>query len=351
MVVLKISNNAIASLIAWYHQARRPFPWRKDPHPYKVWVAEIMSQQTQINTLMPYYERFMALYPTVQALAGSSVEDVLKAWTGLGYYSRARNLHKGAQKIVLERNGVFPQTYDDWLQINGVGPYTAAAVSSQSFQYPRAVWDGNVLRVASRFFRELQPYKASFKEEALSSFEIHMKRFSASDINQGLMELGATICSVANPKCDRCPLKPDCAAYGAGMTNALPPPKARKKELVIEAGVIVKTKRSTGRLLVALKQRSSEQWYSGMWDFPTELGGVRNPIVPFSKQYGSGRALKTVSHSITHHRISLKPVLAFNEALETGERWFDCDDVFGENPSVPVSTTARKVMRTVSRCL
>lgn len=350
---------AVEKLLQWYEKNKRSFPWRENPYPYNVWIAEIMSQQTQMNALMPFYERFMKKFPSVEALAAAPVEEVLKAWAGLGYYSRAKNLHKAAQKIV--QQGGFPKDYEGWLEIPGVGPYTAAAVVSQSFQQPRAVWDGNVLRVSSRFFAEAQPYSAEFKSSTIDVLEKAMLGFDPSAFNQALMELGALVCTPQNPKCHQCPLEKSCEARAQGLQNALPPPKPRKASLEVSAKVFVFLKKKGNDLHVLLQERPSGHWYSGLWDFPSELGGVKKPVnsLAVAKRQEAEAVLQKVTHSITHHKIALIPHVflessSWETKLETkanGGKWVALTDAFGDSPAYPIATTARKVMRAVGQYL
>lgn len=352
-------KTAVEKLLRWYEKNKRAFPWRADPSPYCVWIAEIMSQQTQMNSLLPYYERFMRAFPSVKDLAAASEEEVLKAWAGLGYYSRAKNLHKGARKIT--ELGQFPQGYEQWLEIPGVGPYTAAAVVSQSFEVPRAVWDGNVLRVTSRFFAEAKPYVAAFKTKTLLNLEKSMEGFSPSAFNQALMELGALVCTPKNPKCGKCPLEGSCVARGKKLQSELPPPKPRKPRVEVTAGVFVFLKKKGNALHVLMKERSNGNWYSGLWDFPSELGGVQKPEValPEFKVITFEAVLKRVPHSITNHKIALIPHVLLESSIwktklegrAKGCKWVSIAEAFGETPVYPIATTARKVMRAVCEYL
>ncbi|HRK01867.1 MAG TPA: A/G-specific adenine glycosylase [Oligoflexia bacterium] len=359
--MLQIDRKSIASLVEWFRKNQRDLPWRRDPHPYKVWVAEVMSQQTQMNTLLPYFHRFMERFPSVGHLAQSSIEEVFVAWTGLGYYSRARNLHRAAKTVTEDLKGRFPTSFGDWLELSGVGPYTAAAVTSQCFDSPHAVWDGNVLRVASRFFAESQAYSQGFKTAVSRALEKHMSRVPSSQLNQAVMELGALVCTPVKPDCDNCPLRRKCRAFADKNVQLYPPAKIKRREHVVHAVVSVHLKKTADDCFVLLKKRDSGLWYSGMWDFPTELGGVQNPQITLlrlkDKKNDLGTiALKPIKHSITHHRISLLPrvkvEVGLNQPTEDSEvKWFNVEQAFGDRPQIPVATTARKVMRAVSRWL
>ena len=208
-----MEHKASSLLLEWYDQFRRDLPWRRSTNPYHIWLSEIMLQQTRVETVKGYYARFLTLFPTVQALAEAPEETVLKAWEGLGYYSRARNLQKAAQVIVEKHGGVFPSAYEDILALPGIGPYTAGAIGSIAFGLRVPAVDGNVYRVASRFFgvREDVGIPRVQKEiAALVKESIPHNR--PGDYNQALMELGATLCSPGTPSCDLCPWNALCDA-------------------------------------------------------------------------------------------------------------------------------------------
>jgi len=206
-------------LLRWYSRHRRDLPWRQTSDPYRIWVSEVFLQQTRVDQAIPYYERFLRLFPTLDALAAAGLDDVLKAWEGAGYYSRARNLHQAA-RMALEKWGCLPSTYDDWLTLPGVGPYIAAAVSSIAFAEEKAVLDGNVIRVASRLTAEKGDVSTpSVRKKLLAFVQGHLPSGHASEYNQALMELGATVCLPKNPACGSCPLKSDCNAFARGWQD------------------------------------------------------------------------------------------------------------------------------------
>lgn len=210
-------------LCQWYKENKRDLPWRKRHDPYAIWVSEIMLQQTQVATVIPYYERFMEAFPTYQELAYAPLETVYKYWEGLGYYRRAKHLHEAANQIIDEMNNVFPNTYQDIIKLKGVGPYTASAIASIAFLEPKGVVDGNVLRILSRY--ENNPSNIALDQTKKAIQEKVDKLIigaNPSDFNQALMDLGAIICKPKQPLCDRCPLQKQCQAYLHQTQHLLP---------------------------------------------------------------------------------------------------------------------------------
>lgn len=237
-----MEHKASSLLLEWYDQFRRDLPWRRSTNPYHIWLSEIMLQQTRVETVKGYYARFLTLFPTVQALAEAPEETVLKAWEGLGYYSRARNLQKAAQVIVEKHGGVFPSAYEDILALPGIGPYTAGAIGSIAFGLCVPAVDGNVYRVASRFFgvREDVGIPRVQKEiAALVKESIPHNR--PGDYNQALMELGATLCSPGTPSCDLCPWNALCDACEEGDAASLPIHEKKKPPKSVEVAVCLLT--------------------------------------------------------------------------------------------------------------
>ena len=210
-------------LVTWYLQNKRDLPWRKSKNPYNIWLSEIILQQTRVDQGIAYYLKFMEHFPTVFHLANASEETVLKLWQGLGYYSRARNLHYSAKYIVQELNGVFPSTYHDVIKLKGVGDYTASAIASFCFQEPTAVVDGNVYRVLARYFGIYTPINSikGIKEFKLLAQELLNKQDSGTH-NQAIMEFGAILCKPQNPDCNSCPLQDSCVAFHENVIKKLP---------------------------------------------------------------------------------------------------------------------------------
>ena len=258
-----MESNASQLLLKWYDQVRRDLPWRRTKNPYHIWLSEIMLQQTRVETVKGYYARFLEQFPTVQALACAPEEKVLKAWEGLGYYSRARNLQKAAQTIMEKHGGRFPETYEEILALPGIGPYTAGAVGSIAFGLPVPAVDGNVYRVASRFFgvREDVGIPRVQKEIwRLVKESIPLQR--AGDYNQALMELGATHCCPGTPACDLCPWNELCDACEEGDADVLPVHEKKKPPKQIDMAVCLLTKGN--RIYVT---RREERMLGGLYVF------------------------------------------------------------------------------------
>jgi A/G-specific adenine glycosylase len=343
----RLTGDRVDALLAWYGKNKRDFPWRRDPNPYWVWLAEIMSQQTVMAALVPYFHRFIEKFPSVDQLARASEDEVLAAWTGLGYYSRARNVHK-TSKILAERG--FPRSAAEWLELPGVGPYTAAAIASQCFGESVPVWDGNVTRVCSRLDARSDAHSSAFRVEMTETLARRMGGRDASAFNQAMMELGATVCTPRSPACGVCPLAGACAARARGEAEAFPPPKPRKAAVELKCRVWVCVRQGKLGAEVYLERRSDENWFPGMWDFLSELGGASSPVRDVRHApSGKAESIGAVRHQITHHRISLDGLLA-GAPRKTGEgRWIPLEALTAENPPVPLATTARKVLRAALR--
>lgn len=266
-----ILNAFSRKLLTWYGRHKRDLPWRRTRDPYRIWLSEILLQQTRVEAVIPYYERFLARFPNVTALADAPLDDVLKTWEGAGYYARARNLHRAAQVVAYERGGKFPRTVEGLLELPGIGRYTAGAIASIAFGVDTPVVDGNVVRVLCRYYGiRADPRTSATRERLWELAEGLVPAGEARDFNQALMELGATICLPKNPRCLLCPVQADCVARQEGLQNVLPM-KAERKELphkVIAAGIIWKR----GTLLI--QQRPSDGLLGGLWEFP---GGKVEP--------------------------------------------------------------------------
>lgn len=254
------------ALIRWYSEHKRSLPWRKTKDPYFIWLSEIMLQQTQVKQGLPYYEKFTAHYPTVFDLAKATEAEVLKDWQGLGYYSRARNLHATAQHVAFQLNGVFPDNYSDLLKLKGIGDYTASAIASIAYNEPKAVLDGNVFRVLGRYFGVEEAINApkglkTFKE--LSQSLIYKE--SPGEYNQAIMEFGALQCKPKNPDCLSCPLKASCAALMNKSVDRLPIKLKKTKvlDLYFNYLVFLDPKHQT-----LLEQRSKKGIWQNLYQFP-----------------------------------------------------------------------------------
>jgi A/G-specific adenine glycosylase len=253
-------------LLPWFMENRRSMPWRSNRTPYRVWISELMLQQTRVDQATPYFRRFMKRFPSLKSLAGASQEDVLKLWQGLGYYSRARNLHKAARIIVAEMNGRFPTDPEEIIRLPGIGSYTAAAIGSLAFNKDLAVLDGNVIRVLSRLHAYTRDTRSSAARKELQQMaEALLVKGNAGRYNEAMMELGATVCLPGNPKCDVCPVASACMAARSGCPTDYPVKAPRKKVPHIIVGAAVVRNRK-GDVLIA--QRREEDMLGGLWEFP-----------------------------------------------------------------------------------
>ena len=255
-----------APLLRWYDENRRDLPWRRNTDPYRIWVSEIMLQQTRVTAVIPYFERWMEALPDVSALAGVDEETLMKLWQGLGYYSRARNLQKAARLIVSEHGGQFPDTYDALLQLPGVGEYTAGAVASIAFSRPVSAVDGNALRIAARVGNIHEDIlDARVKKTMRAALDRAVSPDRPGDFNQAMMDLGATVCLPnGKPLCQACPLAQLCAAKRLGTEQTLPV-RAKKNARRIEELTVFLLIRENA---VALRKRGEEGLLAGLWEFP-----------------------------------------------------------------------------------
>lgn len=258
-------NRLASRLLAWYHANKRTLPWRGHPSAYAVWVSEIMLQQTRVEAVIPYFEKWMRLFPDVQVLADAAEQDVLNAWEGLGYYSRARNLHRAAKIVADQFQGEIPRDIDDLRRLPGIGRYTLGAIASIAFGMDVPALDGNIKRVYSRIFDIEEPVDSSTGEKMLWEIAAqNLPKGHAGDYNQALMDLGAAICVPRNPRCLICPVMRLCRARQNGTQDQRPVMKPKKEvpHYVQAAGVVIER----GRVLLA--QRPSQGLLGGMWEFP-----------------------------------------------------------------------------------
>lgn len=311
-------------LVEWYEREKRDLPWRETKNPYKIWVSEIILQQTRVNQGMDYYYRFISEFPDIQSLAESSEDKVLKVWQGLGYYSRARNMHKAANQIVKKRNGIFPNNYTDLLSLKGIGPYTAGAIASLAFGQKVPAIDGNVKRVLSRFagidgdLTKKQNMNL-IEYEAVKLLENH----NPGTINQALMDLGAMVCKPSNPLCQECPLNTACAALQGDRVSDIPfiYKKNKKKIRHLNYYIIINKQRILGR------QREKNDIWRGLTEFPliesthpkseAELIGSFCDIFGLPASYSIEFIEGPVKHILSHQNI-----FAFFIGLQVDEKFF-----------------------------
>lgn len=306
-------------LLSWYRENHRQLPWRLNRDPYRIWLSETMLQQTTTTAVIPYFERFLERFPTLEKLASASLSEVVDLWRGLGYYSRAKNLHLAA--IELHRRGCFPQTYAELIQLPGFGPYTARAVSSIAFGEPVGVIDGNVIRVFSRYWAwQAQWWKPFIRQNFQNAADAFVEKLPSNEMNQALMELGATICTSKNPTCWLCPLASSCQSRAEQKWAQFPTPKPK---------------------------RAREYW---LWQVDlrfqkSKIALTREHNLPFLRQHWApyGKATKVAkkprefdfSHSITHHDIYVQVQL--NQSKPTKEqpphKWVEIREVSKDNPT------------------
>ncbi|BDP43174.1 A/G-specific adenine glycosylase [Deinococcus aetherius] len=292
-----------AALLAWFDRAGRDLPWRVGPEggrdPYRVWVSEVLLQQTQVARGRVYFERFLTAFPTVEALAAAPVEAVLKAWEGCGYYARARNLHRAAG--VIAREGM-PTTHEGWRALPGVGPYTAAAVSSLAFGEARAVSDGNVRRVLARVHGERQPTEPWVQARA----DELLDPARPAAFNEAVMDLGAMVCTPRNPRCHECPVSAWCTAFASGEPASFPAPKVRAAVRQVRAVALL-----LGDEREAVLERRESTFLGGLMGLPTEVvgegEGEGDALARLAARLGVTVAgeLGTVTHTMTHRLVTL----------------------------------------------
>ena len=253
-------------LLAWYDENKRDLPWRRSKNPYHIWVSEIMLQQTRVDTVIPYYERFLDWFPTVESLANAPEERLLKAWEGLGYYSRVRNMQTAARQIMSDFQGEFPSTYEGISSLKGIGPYTAGAISSIAFNLPQPAVDGNVMRVLARLFEVNHDIgNPSNRKIFQAMMEVLIDPDSPGDFNQALMDLGSDIEAPVNPRPEESPVKDFSAAYKHGTMDRYPIKAPKKKPIPIYLKALV-VQNSQGQFL--LEKNESEKLLAGFWHFP-----------------------------------------------------------------------------------
>ncbi len=316
-----------AALRAWYAANRRDMPWRRTRDPYSVWVSEVMLQQTQVATVLPYYERWMSRFPSFDVFAGSDEQQALAVWQGLGYYRRCRMLLEGARWVMA--NGV-PSSAAGWLQVPGVGRYTAAAIASICFNEASAVVDGNVERVFARF-TGCSLSGSALNRAAWKWAPGQIPAEQPGDWNQAMMELGARVCTPRTPKCPACPLQCDCVAFNTGRVPELPVVVPRSKAIAIEGHAFVEI--GAGR--VRLEQIPDGEWSQGMWRLPACAAGA-------SRQIG------TVKHTVTRHRVELRVHLIESAKGRVRElrancgsgRWVSLEDI----EEIPMPAPQRRAL-------
>ena len=312
-------------LLDWYARVSRPLPWRATSDPYAIWVSEIMLQQTRVATVLPYYERWMQRFPTVESLARAEETDVLHFWSGLGYYSRARNLRRGAQLI----DGCFPSDYNAIRELPGVGDYTAAAIASIAFGAPQAAVDGNVMRVVARIANETGDITSTVTRRRLSeTANVLLDTKNPGTFNQAMMELGATLCLPKNPQCTACPVATLCEAKKHGRQHELPVKARRIEPIRIDRTLLIVRR---GSRILFWQRETDAPKLAGFWELPESehLPGVR-----------IGRSIGVFQHTITNHVYRFTVCEGFVKSCPDRLRWLQAKPL-----EYLYSTATRKALK------
>ncbi|TFG72281.1 MAG: A/G-specific adenine glycosylase [Anaerolineales bacterium] len=339
------------TLLQWFSENARDLPWRHTRTPYRVWISEVMLQQTQVEKVRDYFNRFIARFPTVHILAAASLEEVLKLWEGLGYYSRARSLHKAATLVVAKYEGHLPRDVKTLRALPGIGAYSAAAIASIAYNIPAAAVDGNVRRVIARYLAEPSPSSADLEE----AVNLLLPQEASGKFTEALIELGAVICRPKNPQCSVCPWQAQCRAQLMGQTTAYPAPKPRKTIPHYDVVAAV-TVRDDHRVLVA--RRPQDAMLGGLWEFPGGKREVGESLTDALQReleeemeigIEVGQEVVVIHHAYTHFRITL---YAFYCLLVSGTpRCIACSDfrwaTLEEIRELPMAVTDRKIAHVI----
>ncbi|MCH2176425.1 MAG: A/G-specific adenine glycosylase [Lentisphaeria bacterium] len=301
------SGAAVRALLSWFEKEQRYMPWREQKSAYRTWISEIMLQQTRVDTVIPYFNRFMKHFTDVYELANAKQDEVLKFWEGLGYYSRARKLHECAQVLVTDYHGVFPETYEELLKLPGLGPYTAAAITSIAFAQPVPVVDGNVFRVHARLYGDYDDISKPNTRKKVFEHLLEPVKVSKhpSYFNQGIMELGALICTPQNPNCTKCPVSKFCYAKSNKVQSELPVKKPKTKVPEKDVAIFL----LEDEKYVLLQQRHEKKLLGKMWELPGSefKDKPEEVLVKIKEQTGFelkvGKKLKIFRHAYSHFKV------------------------------------------------
>jgi A/G-specific adenine glycosylase len=322
-----------SALLAWFRRNARSLPWRKSRDPYAIWVSEVMLQQTQVATVIPYFQRFLEAFPTVAELARAPLERVLKLWSGLGYYRRARHLHQAAKELVRRFAGAFPRHYEQIRSLPGIGDYTARAILSIAFDLPHTLLDGNVARVLSRLGAlQSNLHRLAFRRVVEAQLERLLSLRSPGNFNQALMELGETLCLPRAPRCAACPVQSWCWGYKSGQPQLYPQPRPRRaaESLYLAAAILRRGPR------VAMVRGLGDSLLDDLWNFPSAFGRSRAEALASLRRklagFGSSpvtlrHAIAELHHGITYRSIRVHAYLAEishtpHSPRQKGLRWF-----------------------------
>ena len=340
----------VRALLGWYGRARRDLPWRRSQDPYRVWVSEIMLQQTQVERVRDFYDRFLERFPTVAALAVAAEHDVLRLWEGLGYYRRARQLHAAAKAIVADHAGEFPRTVAGLRSLPGIGRYTAGAIASIAFDLPEPIVEANSRRVIARLAGHTGPLGSAAGDEPIWEIAAALvpKQYPGK-FNQALMDVGSLVCTPEQPLCGSCPVAACCVAKQTGRVAEIPMKAARRAVKEIhETAVVV---RRADRVLVV--QRGPGEWWEGLWDFPrvpraakAARRGIEQSEVLSGLACGATSRLGTITHTVTHHRITLDVVACAagrRGRASSGRRWVTAASL----ASLAMTSPGRRIARMI----
>ena len=333
----------VGALLRWYRRHHRDLPWRRTKDPYPIWVSEVMLQQTRVTTALPYYERFLKEFPDIHALAGAPEAKLLAVWSGLGYYRRARQMQQAAKVIVTEHDGVFPDSYDGLLALPGIGPYTAAAIASISFNRAHAVVDGNVIRVMSRFINENGEVSRTETKERLRRRMQTLgeagapRRFGL--FNQAVMELGATVCALRNPSCMSCPLRDACQACRLGVQGLRPVKAIKERSVELEMAVAVVRR---GSHYLMRERPEDSDLMPGFWELPEVTGAALADDCFDALGIRRGEYLGNFRHGITFRSYRGSVYRSKIEGrAPAGYLWVPEQSL----EELPLTTVARKALR------
>jgi A/G-specific adenine glycosylase len=344
------------ALLPWFDaHGRRDLPWQADPTPYRVWVSEVMLQQTQVETVKPYFERFVAHFPDVSALAAAAQDDVMRLWAGLGYYARARNLHRAAQAVVRQYGGNLPPTLEALVALPGIGRSTAGAIRALARGERHPILDGNVKRVLARVFAVKQaPDSAAGLEALWALAEAATPRARVAAYTQAIMDLGATLCTRTNPACGRCPLAGGCAAHAAGLTGEIPAARRRAPRRLETAHLVLVT--SGGRVL--LERRAPRGIWGGLFAPPqfADAAAARAFIASRFPGACAARRMPTLRHAFTHFDLDIEPWVARLPGraprVEDGEaRWHELAALDAVGLPAPVARLLEELRDGTNRSL
>jgi A/G-specific adenine glycosylase len=358
----KVLSRIAEHAVGWFSKHKRDLPWRKTKNAYRIWISECMLQQTQVATVIPYYERFLERFPDVSTLAAAELDDVYQLWAGLGYYRRARQLHSAAIRVVESGQEPFPTDRDAIAKLPGIGRYTANAIASFAYDHPFGIVEANTQRLYARLMLCKEPLSQTAMQAKLWEFAqalVEVWPVSPGQLNQSLMEIGSLVCKPKDPQCQACPLQSHCQAYQTGQTSTIPASKPKKLITDMrEIGLLVRD--SKGRWL--MRRRSPTERWSGLWDFPrydctsieNESLAIEHALKEFDRIYGKSLSVRSeclsVKHSVTRYRILLRCFEARLEGAKTISTkgklaqheqfdWYKVEELEG----LALSSSARKV--------